>query len=56
MHRAAPEAQPAEPTPPVERSDLAPPKDEPVAPPQAVIEPAPPRHELAAFRKEAAKT
>ena len=41
--RAAPEAQPAEPTPPVERSDLAPPKDEPVAPPQAVIEPAPPQ-------------
>jgi protein TonB len=40
--RAAPEAQPAEPTPPVERSDLAPPKDEPVTPRQAVTEPMPP--------------
>ena len=41
--RAAPEAQPAEPTPPVERSDLAPPKDEPVTPREAVTEPEPPQ-------------
>jgi len=32
--RAAPEAQPAEPTPPVEHSDLAPSMDEPVAQPE----------------------
>lgn len=38
----APEALPAEPTPPVERSDLAPPTNEPVAPQEAVAEPEPP--------------
>jgi periplasmic protein TonB len=38
---AAPKAQPAEPTPPVERSDLAPTKDKPVTPPEAVTEPTP---------------
>ena len=32
LAHTAPEAQPAEPTPPVERSELAPPKDEPVTP------------------------
>jgi periplasmic protein TonB len=37
--RAAPEAQAAEPVPPVEQSDLAPPKDEPVTPRQTVTEP-----------------
>jgi protein TonB len=41
--RAAPEAQLAEPTPPVEQSDLAPPKEEPDTPRQAVIEPEPPQ-------------
>ena len=41
--RAAPEAQPAEPTPPVERSELSPPKDEPVTPKETVTEPAPPQ-------------
>lgn len=37
-----PEAVPAEPTPPVERSDLAPPTNEPVAPQEVVAEPEPP--------------
>jgi protein TonB len=40
---AAPEAQPAEPTPPVERSDLAPLPDEPVMPREAITEPEPPQ-------------
>ena len=39
----APEAQPAEPTPPVERSELAPPKDEPVTPKEAITDPSPPQ-------------
>ncbi len=39
---AAPEALPAEPTPPVERSSIEPIKDEPVASEQAVVEPDPP--------------
>jgi periplasmic protein TonB len=41
--RAAPEARPAEPTPPVEPSDLAPDKEEPDTPRQAVTEPEPPQ-------------
>ncbi len=39
---ATPEALPAEPTPPVERSDLAPPTSEPVIPHETVAEPEPP--------------
>lgn len=39
---AAPEAQPAEPTPKVEQSDLPPPKDESVATHESVTEPEPP--------------
>jgi periplasmic protein TonB len=42
VSEAAPEAQPAEPTPKVEQSDLPPPKDEAVATNESVTEPEPP--------------